>query len=345
MSIASEELQSIAAEWRRARRIYPIYIGVIERFGLSIPPSPELNCPIDRAEPSTVAKLRSWLQQAEEQIGAHHLRFFLQTSPLATEEGLAGVVQHLILKKSGFTAADRDKLDFVLVQYFTHCAPFAMLKGEPSFADVSRVLEPLLGPVSPGAVGWLEPLERMRIRIKTCLTMHDLLHHRILVEFRALKISAGEDFRNPPIMVAFTRLNYLFRQAFFRLMLADVDAITDGVRELRRRGISVIDCSRAQLSSAEPLAHLLEISPYWKKPFQAEYSAGNPFTQLVELRAAVDDAMAQSQSATNRALAPLPSLMQSDLHSPPRHSRDITSTAQLDAAGAQQPPGEIWKQI
>jgi hypothetical protein len=70
----------------------------------------------------------------------------------------------------------------------------------------------------------------------------------------------------------------------------DLNAIQDGSRELERRGVSTVDCRRAQFSADEPVARLRMICQSWKVMFHAEYSSGQPLRMLVDLRAAIDDA-------------------------------------------------------
>ena len=71
----------------------------------------------------------------------------------------------------------------------------------------------------------------------------------------------------------------------------DLNAIQDGLRELERRGVQTVDCRRAQFSAEEPTARLRMICQSWKVMFHAEYSSGQPLRMLVDLRAAVDDAL------------------------------------------------------
>ena len=71
----------------------------------------------------------------------------------------------------------------------------------------------------------------------------------------------------------------------------DLNAIQDGLRELERRGVSTIDCRRAQFSADEPTGRLRMICQSWKVMFHAKYSSGQPLRMLVDLRAAVDDAL------------------------------------------------------
>jgi hypothetical protein len=92
-------------------------------------------------------------------------------------------------------------------------------------------------------------------------------------------------------MVAFARFSFMMRRVFFRLMHDDLNAILDGLRELEKRGVKTLDCRRAQFSADEPTTRLRMICQSWKVMFHAEYSSGQPLRMLVDLRAAVDDAL------------------------------------------------------
>jgi hypothetical protein len=73
------------------------------------------------------------------------------------------------------------------------------------------------------------------------------------------------------------------------------------LRELERRGVHTIDCRRAQFSAEEPTGRLRMICQSWKVMFHAEYSSGQPLRMLVDLRAAVDDALQNGASKNPRA--------------------------------------------
>jgi hypothetical protein len=94
----------------------------------------------------------------------------------------------------------------------------------------------------------------------------------------------------------------LMRRVFFRLMLADLNSILDGLTELEEKGVETIDCRRAQFSAQEPIIRLRMICQSWKVMFQAEYSSGQPLRMLVDLRASVEGALGRG-SATKDAAA------------------------------------------
>src|SRR5262249_5989888 len=62
------------------------------------------------------------------------------------------------------------------------------------------------------------------------------------------------------------------------------------------KGVETIDCRRAQFSEEEPIMRLRMICQSWKVMFQAEYSSGQPLRMLVDLRAAVDDALGRGSA-------------------------------------------------
>jgi hypothetical protein len=291
MTLGVEQLQAIAAEWRDARLIYPIYRGITGRFALELPTCRELESPVDSAKPEAVAAVQQWLQKAGDVIQVHQLRLFLQASPLSTETSLGALIRHHV-KKQTRSDADQDKLDFLLVQYFAQCSP-ADLLHTPSMLDVAGVLRPVLGDMTGGQPEWLASLEDAATRLGRCGQLRELLQQGILAEVRKIKAAAKEAYFGTAALVAFARINFLTRQTFVRLMQTDLGAVCTGVRKLQKAGIKVINCEQAQLSSAEPLEHVLELALQGKKPFQTEYSAGNPFTKMAALRTAVDKAVAQ----------------------------------------------------
>jgi hypothetical protein len=238
----------------------------------------------------------------------HQLRQFLQTTPLANE----AVLRHLLvhhMQKTAKSSSDRDKTDFLLVQYFSLCAPSGLDDTDVDLDYVAQVLEPVVGPQQPKLPAWLTSLETILQSAARCHRLSELLHSGTLEQGRKLKTQSAARYFEPSAMVAFARFSFMIRRIFFRLMHDDLNAIQDGLRELERRGVTTIDCRRAQFSAEEPTARLRMICQSWKVMFHAEYSSGQPLRMLVDLRAAVDDALqngAHQKSGSPRALPPLP---------------------------------------
>jgi hypothetical protein len=282
----------LAAEWTTARVLYPVYVALAGESVIDLKPCNELEGAVEAPEEQTVEAVRHWFEEMDGRIQVHQLRQFLQTTTLVDDEALRLLlVQHL--RKAKHTDSDRDKIDFLLVQFFSHCAPSRLEDADVDLAYVAQVLEPVLGAVDPGVPEWIKPLEELIMQAGHCGSLSELLGSKILDKGRKLKTSSGEKYFEPAAMVAFTRFSFLMRRVFFRLMHQDLNAILDGLRELESRGVRTLDCRRAQFSAEEPVARLRMICQSWKVMFHAEYSSGQPLSMLVDLRAVLNAALAR----------------------------------------------------
>jgi hypothetical protein len=268
--------------------LQPIYSALVREFVIEVPPSPfEAGAAAGAIDAS---KAEAWLRQVDGEIQVHQLRQFLQTTPMANEAVLRNLLFHHMQKQTKGTA-DRDKIDFLLVQYFSLCAPSGLEDSDVDLDFVGQVLEPVIGQHEIKLPGWLTPLDTLMQSAGRCRRLSELLHSGILEQGRKIKTQSGDRFFDPSAMVAFARFSFMVRRIFFRLMHDDLNAIQDGLRELERRGVATIDCRRAQFSAEEPVVRLRMICQSWKVMFHAEYSSGQPLRMLVDLRAAVDDAL------------------------------------------------------
>jgi hypothetical protein len=296
---ATTQLNKLAAEWRTARQLYPLYASLAREFVIELPPCSDLESEVDAPPQESVELARQWFLDMDQRIQVHQLRQFLQTTSLTSEEGLRTLLQHHLRKKRP-TDSDRDKIDFLLVQFFSHCAPSRLEDADVDLDYVAQVLEPVLGAVDLTIPDWLKPLDELLQAANSCASLNDLLTSGILEKGRKLKAESGGDYFLPAAMVAFTRFSFLMRRVFFRLMHQDLNAILDGLRELELRGVKTLDCRRAQFSADEPIARLRMICQSWKVLFHAEYSSGQPLRMLVDLRAAVVVALERNaKSASN----------------------------------------------
>ncbi len=277
--------------------LQPIYCALVREFVIDVP-----GCPIKPEggfEPTAelVAQATAWLQQVDTQIQVHQLRQFLQSTPLASEAVLRELLAYHT-RKPMKSSSDRDKTDFLLVQYFSLCAPSGMDDADVDLNYVAQVLEPVLGAQQPKLPVWLTPLDTILQSAAGCKRLSELLHSGALEQGRKLKTDKAGRYFEPAAMVAFAHFSFMIRRIFFRLMHDDLNAIQDGLRELERRGVATVDCRRAQFSADEPVARLRMICQSWKVMFHAEYSSGQPLRMLVDLRAAVDEAL---QNQTHKA--------------------------------------------
>src|SRR5882724_3020005 len=276
-------------QWPQLCALQPIYSALVKEFVIEVPASPLIE---DGQSPSqeAVEQANHWLQQVDAQIQVHQLRQFLQTTTLANEAVLRDLLSHH-LHKTVKASSDRDKIDFLLVQYFSLCAPSGLEDSDLDLDYVAQVLEPVLGPQEPKLPIWLNTLDTLMQSATKCKRLSDLLHSGVLEQGRKLKMPGADRYFLPSAMVACARLSFMMRRVFFRLMHDDLNAILDGLRELEKRGVATLDCRRAQFSADEPTTRLRMICQSWKVMFHAEYSSGQPLRMLVDLRAAVDEAL------------------------------------------------------
>jgi hypothetical protein len=294
------ESDDSAAEWQELLLLYPLYCALDREFVIDFPPCSDLEDGVEAPTQESVEQAQQWFAEMDQRIQVHQLRQFLQTTTLTSEDGLRAMLQHY-LGKLQRSSSDRDKIDFLLVQFFSHCAPSRLEDEDVEIGYVAQVLEPIFSTGDFSAPEWLAPLDEYLRAANDCRSLNDLLTAGILEKGRKLKASAGEKYFVPGAMVAFTRFSFLMRRVFFRLMHQDLNSILDGLRELEVRGVSTLDCRRAQFSADESIARLRMICQSWKVMFHAEYSSGQPLRMLVDLRTVINGALARTSSSGSAA--------------------------------------------
>src|ERR1700733_14705654 len=298
---STSQLSELAAEWRDGRPLYPLYAALSREFVIELPAHSDLEADVDAPSQESVEQARQLFSDLDARIRVHQVRQFLQPTTLGDDEACRPLLVHH-LSRGEHPDPARDKIDFLLVQYFSHCAPSRLEDADVDVAYVAQTLEGVLGTVDVNVPDWLKPLDEIVHSANGCQSLNQLLTTRILEKGRKIKTSCGQNYFLPTAMVAFTRFSFLMRRIFFRLMHQDLNAILDGLRELEGRGITTLDCRRAQFSAEEPIARLRRICQSWKVMFHAEYSSGQPVSMLVDLRAVVEAALAKN--ARNPKSAP-----------------------------------------
>ncbi len=132
-----------AARWTEARLAYPLYAALATQFELAPAPYPAGELPALRPTRDVFDRDLQWFDAIDEKVRAFQIRQLPPEVLNASEEALRAFIQRL-LKRSGKTNADRDKIDLLLVQYFALCAPEALYREEIKLADVAHVLQPVL---------------------------------------------------------------------------------------------------------------------------------------------------------------------------------------------------------
>jgi hypothetical protein len=270
-----------------------LYSALARECVIDVPDSGDLAGDVEDPPEASILAARAWFREMDERIQVHQLRQFLQTSVLAGEQALLGLLVHHLAKLDR-SSADRDKIDFLLVQYFSLAASSELDDASLDARYVAGVLAPALGTFDATPPDGLESFDGLIQRANRCGNLNQLFTSRILEEGKKLKLSSPDAYSQPAAMVAFARFGFLMRRVFFRLMHQDLTAILDGLRELEVRGLSILDCRKAQFSADEPIARLRIICQSWKVMFQAEYCSGQPLSILVDLRTVVENALART---------------------------------------------------
>ena len=282
------------AKWLEDRAVFPIYLALAKQIDIEIPiPADKRNLP-EKPDLDLYDEVESWLDEMDQRVVVHELRHLLQMTTLNASESSLCALIHRHLKKNTKSNIDRDKIDFLLVQYFALCAPAKIYHKQIEPSDVAQVMKPVLGDVAVAPLAWCEPLERMIETLRGFRSLRDILKTNFIEQGRKVKESAGGMFYDPAALLTFIRFNFLLRRTFIELMHADLIAIRAGLAQLEAAGVRLMDCHNFGLSSAEPLAKIRETADDWKQPFQQEYTertVNQTFEKLLGLRADVEQAL------------------------------------------------------
>jgi hypothetical protein len=282
------------AQWEELRSVFPIYVALAKQLQLEIPIAQNKRILPEKVDPELFAQIQKWLEAMDQQVMVHQLRHLLQMTTLnASESGLrALIMRHL--RKPEKTATDRDKADFLLVQYFALTAPPKIYHKQIELADVANVLRPVFGEVDSTPLPWCEPLENMIQALRGFKSLRDMLKTNFIEQGRRVKETAGGMFYDPSAMLAFIRFNFLMRRTLIELMHADLIFIRSGLINLQSAGAKTIECQSVGLGKAEPIEKIQQMTDEWKQPFQKEYTertVNQAFEKLLGLRADVERAV------------------------------------------------------
>jgi len=285
----------LAALWAQVRLAYPLYAALATELNLAPTPHPAGELPPARPTRAIFDSDLIWLGKIDENLLAYQLRQVRPEILNASEESLRAFIQRQ-LRKPDKTTVDRDKVDWLLVQYFALCAPEDLYRQTISLDDVAKVLQPVLVAADSTALEWCEPLDKILESLEHCQSLRDIMENGLLEQGRLLKDTAGCMFYDPAALVAFCRFNFLLRRAFIRLLHTDLSAMREHIQELESKGVRTVDCRRAGLSAAETTNQLRHFFSHWRQPFQKDYTESavtRSFEQLLALRADLEEALAK----------------------------------------------------
>jgi len=353
--------------WKEAREVFPIYLALAKQLEIETPfPQAKRNLP-EKPEPELFSQVHEWLDSMDQRVMVHQLRHLLQMTTLnASENGLRALINRH-LRKNQKSNTDRDKIDFLLVQYFALCAPAKIYHKQIEQADVAQVLQPVLGQVATDTLAWCAPLEKMIDALREFRSLREILKTNFIEQGRKVKETAGGMFYDPAALVAFIRFNFLLRRTLIELMHADLIAIRAGLTQLHEAGVRIVDCHHFGQSAAEPLSKIRAIADEWKQPFQQEYTertVSQAFDKLLGLRTDVEQALEKAfgKQSESAALGAIGNSLRSTLaakktvqeSSPPGRSDKPQVRSAPAAAAEPEPPAvldfescmeQIWEQL
>ncbi len=342
-------------QWEENRSVFPIYIALAKHLQIEIPFAQNKRVLPEKADLELFTQVHTWLNAMDQQVMVHQLRHLLQMTTLnASESGLrALIMRHL--KKPGKTLTDRDKIDFLLVQYFALCAPAKIFHKQIELTDVAVVMKPVFGEVSTDPLSWCEPLEKMIVALRSFKSLRDILKTNFIEQGRKVKETAGNMFYDPTALLAFVRFNFLLRRTLIELMHADLIYIRSGINHLESAGARTIDCQSSGLSASETVAKVRQLADDWKQPFQKEYTertVSQAFDKLLSLRADIERAVEKVigkpiEATTPSATVPKPApsskpLANTDRNPPAAASKQEDEAPELDFESCLE---QVWEQL
>jgi hypothetical protein len=292
------------AQWKEAREVFPIYLALAKQLEIEIPfPQATRNLP-EKPETELFSQVHQWLDSMDQRVLVHQLRHLLQMTTLNASEASLRALIHRHLRKTKKSNTDRDKIDFLLVQYFALCAPAKIYHKQIELRDVAQVMQSVLGEMDPAPLTWCAPLEKMIEALRGFRSLREILKTNFIEEGRKVKETAGGMFYDPPALMAFIRFNFLLRRTLIELMHADLITIRTGLAQLETAGVRTIDCHYAGLLSGEPVTKVLKIADEWKQPFQKEYTertVSQAFENLLGLRSDVEKALEKAGAGSAKS--------------------------------------------
>lgn len=318
------------AQWKEAREVFPIYLALAKHQEIDIPfPQAQRNLP-EKSDTDLFTQVHEWLDAMDQKVLAHQLRHLLQMTTLnASENSLRSLIRRH-LRKPKKSNPDRDKIDFLLVQYFALCAPAKIYHKQIELEDVAQVMQPVLGEADAAPLDWCAPLEKMIVALRTFRSLREILKTNFIEDGRKVKEGAGGMFYDPSALLAFIRFNFLLRRTLIELMHADLIAIRAGLDQLQSAGLRTIDCHHAGLRGAEPLSKIRKVAEEWKQPFQKDYTertVSQAFENLLGLRRDLEQAIQKTSLASKGSSKPPEAL-------PPTAASKKTSLSDVSSANA-----------
>src|SRR5260370_29201563 len=132
--------QKISNNWKRACAIYRVYRELSKRFELRLSRCGDLESKTSQSDNAGLVRAEQWFRDADQRIEVHLLRELLSQTTLDEEVLHAILARHL--GKEPKNESDRDKIDFLLVQYLAQCLPAKVSAHQLSLDQPPNSLPP-----------------------------------------------------------------------------------------------------------------------------------------------------------------------------------------------------------
>ena len=73
----STPVQDLAAQWKSACRLYPIYFELAREFAIDVKTCPDLEAGVDTPGEEAVQQANVWLEEMDQHIQVHQMRQFM----------------------------------------------------------------------------------------------------------------------------------------------------------------------------------------------------------------------------------------------------------------------------
>ncbi len=170
-------------------------------------------------------EIGQWLMVTDFGISAFILRTYLEKKPLP-EEPLAAVIRYY-LAKNPHAHNDRDKLDYLLLEYFDGKLTLTDKPNPELLLDIEDLIEPMVpqhGLPEPSQMieKSLDELYDLRALLAGYTDFDKLIHAKLVERSRAIKIFLAESFYHPSVLPRVVHFNLEFRKKFNALLKAQL---------------------------------------------------------------------------------------------------------------------------
>src|SRR5258705_5091456 len=175
------------AQWEELSSVFPIYVTLAKQLQLEIPIPQNKRILPDKVDPDLFSQIQKWLEVMDQQVMVHQLRHLLQMTTLnASESGLrALIMRHL--RKQAKTTTDRDKADFLMVQYFALTAPPKIYHKQIELSDVANVRRPVFCEAGSSTQPCSGPPEKMIQNVRGFNSVRDIRQTRFITYIRTVE--------------------------------------------------------------------------------------------------------------------------------------------------------------